>query len=105
MPSYTKEDFIAALDSYRQGEYDSIRTYSDAFGIPKSTLYARLHTRKSLPESRLSRQALTLIEESTLVKWISRLSKADFPASLPLTLELAEEIRLNRHPLSTPSAN
>jgi hypothetical protein len=37
------------------------------------------------------------------VKWVSRLSKGGFPISLPLTLELAEEIRLNRYPLPLSS--
>jgi hypothetical protein len=37
------------------------------------------------------------------MKWVSRLLKGGFPISLPLTLELAEEIRLNRYPLPLSS--
>ena len=37
--------------------------------------------------------------ESTLIMWVSQLSKGGFPISLPLKLELAEEIRLNQYPL------
>jgi hypothetical protein len=103
MASYTEEDLTAAITSYCNGEYDSIKTCSDAFKIPKSTFYHRLHGRKSSSGMHENQQSLTSTEESTLVKWVSRLSKGGFPMSLPLTLELAEGIRLNRHPLPSPS--
>ena len=95
MPSYTKEDLTAAITSYRRGDYDSIRSCSKAFQIPYTTLQAYLNQRKSLFESHENQQLLTSTEKSTLVKWVSRLSKNGFPISLPLTLELAEEIRLS----------
>jgi hypothetical protein len=103
MESYTEEELTAAITSYRDSEYDSIKTCSDAFKIPKSTFYHRLHGRKSSSGMHENQQSLTSTEEPTLVKWVSRLSKCGFPMSLPLTLELAEEIRLNRHPLLFPS--
>jgi hypothetical protein len=39
MASYTEDDLTAAITSYRNGEYDSIKKCSDAFKIPKSTFY------------------------------------------------------------------
>jgi membrane-bound lytic murein transglycosylase MltF len=92
MTSYTDADLTAALLSYEQGEYDTIRACSNAYNIPTSTLYYRLNQRKSRKSAHENQQLLTSTEESTLVKWVSRLSKAGFPISLPLTLELAEEI-------------
>jgi hypothetical protein len=103
MPSYTKEDLTVAITSYRRSDYDSIRSCSKAFEIPYNvtTLQTHLNQQKSLSESHENQQLLTSTEESTLVNWVSRLSKNGIPIFLPFTLELAEEIRLNRHN-STP---
>lgn len=103
MPSYTAEDLTEAMISYRAGEYDSLRKCASAFGIPVTTLSKRLRDRKDRILAHENQQSLTSTEESTLVKWVSRLSKGGFPISLPLTLELAEEIRLNRYPLPLSS--
>jgi hypothetical protein len=103
MPSYTAEDLTEAMISYRAGECDSLRKCASVFGIPVTTLSKRLRDRKDRILAYENQQSLTSTEESTLVKWVSRLSKGGFPISLPLTLELAEEIRLNRYflPLSS----
>jgi hypothetical protein len=102
MPFYTAEDLTEAMISYRTGEYDLLRKCASAFSIPVTTLSKRLRDRKDRILAYENQQSLTSTEESTLVKWVSRLSKAGFPILLPLTLELAEEIRLNRYllPLS-----
>jgi hypothetical protein len=97
MPSYTAEDLTEAMISYRAREYDSLRKCASALGILVTTLSKRLRDRKDRILAHENQQSLTLTEESTLMKWVSRLSKGGFPISLPLTLELAEEIRLNRY--------
>jgi hypothetical protein len=68
MPSYTTEDLAAALTSYQRGEYPSIRTCSNAFNIPFSTLQNQLHSYKSTFQGYENQQLLTSTEESTLVK-------------------------------------
>jgi hypothetical protein len=67
-----------------------------------STLYYQLNQRKSWKSAYENQQLLTSTEESTLVKWVSWWSKAGFPISLPLMLELAKEIQLNQYPLFPP---
>jgi hypothetical protein len=72
------------------------------FNIPFSILQNRLHSYKSTFQGYKNQQLLTSTKESTLVKWVSRLLKGGFPISLPLTLELAKEIRLNQYSLPPP---
>ena len=103
MPSYTAEDLTEAMIGYRAGEYDSLRKCASAFGILVTTLLKRLRDRKDRILAYENQQSLTSTEESTLIKWVSRLSKGAFPILLPSTLELAEEIRLNRYPLPLSS--
>ena len=103
MPSYTVDDLMEALRAYREGEYTSIRACASAYRIPYMTFKDRLQKSKPRKSAHETQQLLTSTEESTLVKWVSRLSKGGFPISLPLTLGLAEEIRLNRQPLPSPS--
>ena len=100
--SDVQDDLTAAILSYHASEFDSIRACAKAFGVAYPTLRRRLLNKKTWNQVHESQQLLMSNEESTLVKWVSRLSKGGFPISLPLTLELAEEIRLNQHPLPLP---
>ena len=101
--SDVQDDLTAAIISYRTSEFDSIRACARAFGVAYPTLRRRLLNEKPRNQAHESQQLLTSNEESSLGKWVSRLSKGGFPISLPLTLELAEEIRLNQYPLPHPS--
>jgi hypothetical protein len=105
MPNYSEEDLNIALAAYRNGEYTSIRKCAYAFNIPVSTLSDRLSTRTSRSKSHESQKILSTAEEKTLLKAITRLSKSGCPITLPLTRDLAEEIRLSRFRLSsTPTS-
>jgi hypothetical protein len=105
MPTYSEDVLIDALAAYRNSEYTSIRKCAYAFNIPYSTLALRLTTRTSRSKSHESQQILSTAEEETLLKAIIRLSKSGCPITLPLTRDLAEEIRLSRFRLSsTPTS-
>jgi hypothetical protein len=105
MPNYSEEDLTIALAAYRNGEYTSIRKYAYVFNIPASTLSDRLSTRTSCSKSYESQKILSTAEEKTLLKAITRLSKSGCPITLPLTRDLAEEIRLSCFRLSsTPTS-
>jgi hypothetical protein len=105
MPTYSEEDLTNALAAYRNREFTSIRKCAYAFNIPYSTLAFRLSTRTSRSKSHESQQILSTAEEKTLLKAITRLSKSGCPITLPLTRDLAEEIRLSRfRPNSTPTS-
>ena len=105
MPTYPEDTLIAALTAYRNGEYTSTRKCAYAFNIPRSTLLNRLSNRTSRSKSHELQQILSTAEEKALLKAIIRLTKSGCPITLPLTRDLAEEIRLSRFRLSsTPTS-
>jgi hypothetical protein len=105
MPTYSEEDLTTALAAYRNGEYTSTRKYAYAFNILASTLSDRLSTRTSRSKLHELQKILLTAKEKTLLKAITRLSKSGCPITLPLTRDLAEEIRLSRFRLSsTPTS-
>jgi hypothetical protein len=105
MPTYSEDTLTTALAAYRNGEYTSIRKCAYAFNLPRSTLTDRLSNRTSYVKSHESQQILSTAEEQALLKAITRLSKSGCPITLPLTRDLAEEIRLSRFRLSsTPTS-
>jgi hypothetical protein len=105
MPTYSEDTITTALTAYRNGEYTSIRKCAYAFNIPNTTLSERLRSRISRSKSHELQKNLSTAEEETLLKTITRLSKSGLPITLPLTKNLAEEIRLSRFRLtSTPTS-
>jgi hypothetical protein len=105
MPTYSEDTLITALTAYRNGEYPSIRKCAYAFNIPVTTLSKRHSTQTSRTKSHELQQILSTTEEKALIKAITRLSKSGCPITLPLTRDLAEEIRLSRFRLSsTPTS-
>jgi RNase adaptor protein for sRNA GlmZ degradation len=99
MPPYSEEDFAIALKAFRKSEHTSIRICAYAFDVPRSTLASRLQTRTSHSLLHKSQNILSIVEEETLMKSITRLSKSDYPITLLSTRELAEEIQLSRFPI------
>jgi hypothetical protein len=105
MPTYSEDTITTALTAYRNGEYTSIRKCAYAFDIPNTTLSERLRSRISRSKSHELQKTLSTAEEKTLLKTITRLSKSGLSITLPLTRDLAEEIRLSRFRLSlTPTS-
>jgi hypothetical protein len=105
MPTYLEDTLTTALTAYRNGEYPSIRKCAYAFNIPRTTLTSRLLTQTSYSKSHESQKILSTAKEQTLLKAVTRLSKSGCPITLPLTRDLAEEIRLSRFRLSsTPTS-
>jgi hypothetical protein len=101
-PMYSKEDLSKAISAYNNNQYSSIRKCADAFKIPFSTLRDRLSGGTSRPIAHEHQQYLSIPEEETLIKWISRLYKQGCPISPSLARKLAFEIRVNRDALTTP---
>lgn len=100
MPLVDESILLQAITTYRNGEYTSIRACADAFSLSYSTLSYRLSGRVSRSTASAPRQILSTAEEEALIKWITRLSTAGCPFTLPLTRDLAEEIRKRRVALS-----
>ena len=101
MPSELEENLYKAILSYREGRFLSISAYATTFSVPVSTLSHRLSGRTSRSTTHVYRQILSTAEEESLIKWISRLSKAGCPITLPITRDLTEEIRARRYALSS----
>ena len=101
MPSQCEENLSKAILSYQEGQSLSIRACAIAFSVPVSTLSHRLSGRLPRSPAHALQQILSIAEEEALIKWISRLSKAGCPITLPLTRSLAEEIRSRRYALSS----
>jgi hypothetical protein len=109
MPIVNESILLQATTAYRNGEYTSIRACADAFSVSYSTLSYQLSRRVPRSTAHESEQILSAAEKKALVKWITRLSTASCPITLPLTRNLAEEIQkrhialspLNVHPRVT----
>ena len=105
MPTYSEDTLTIAVTAYCDSEYTSIRRCAYAFNIPHTTLTSRLSNQTSYSKSHESQQILSTAEEKALLKAITRLSKSGCPITLPLTRDLAEEIRVSRFRLtSTPTS-
>ena len=105
MPIYSEGQLTSASMAYRNGEYTSIRTCAYAFNLPRTTLTTGFRldflTLNRTNYNKYSRPP----EEKALLKAITRLAKSGYPITLPLTRDLAEEIRQARFRLSsTPTS-
>ena len=68
--------------------------------MPPQTLQHRISGRLSRSHAHEHRQILSSAEQKTLVRWITRLTNTGFPVSPALGVQMADEIRRNRFPLS-----
>ena len=78
----------------------SIRAAAIANNIPFVTLHDRISGHNSRVTSHEHKQILSIDEEKTLFRWITRLIRTGFPATPTLVVEMAEEIRRARVQLS-----
>jgi hypothetical protein len=96
---YTEAQLQAALFSIAENDSRSIRATAAAYAVPESTLRNRLAGHTSCSSAHEHRQNLSSAEEKTLVRWLSNLTRAGFPASPALLVEMAEEVRRSRFKL------
>lgn len=97
---YTEGQLQAALSHINENRGQSVRATAAAYAVPESTLRNRLAGHTSCSGAHEHRQNLSSAEEKTLVKWLSNLTRAGFPASPALLVEMAEEVRRSRFKLS-----
>jgi hypothetical protein len=96
---YTEAQLQAALSSIAENDGRSIRATAAAYVVPGSILRNRLAGHTSCSSAHEHRQNLSSAEENTLVRWFSNLTRAGFPASAALLVEMAEEVRQSRFKL------
>ncbi len=70
-----------------------MRAAADAFNVPYLTMQTQLRGRNPRSYGHESQQNLSSAEEDTLVRWITRLTRTGYPATLHLVKEMAEEVR------------
>ena len=92
-PAYHEVDMQKAISAVKKNEYPSIRKTALAFGFPYPTFQARMSGQTTRANAHASQQILSNAEERTLVQWITRLTRTEYPASPALAVQMAEEIR------------
>jgi len=90
-----------AIVAYRNGVYSSKRECARAFSLSERTLRRYLDGGVSRSTSHEYQQHLSLPEEKTLIKWITRLDKLGHAVSPAFARKLAFEIRSSRPKLSS----
>ena len=81
---------VLAIKAFRKGNYPSITTTAQAFGLPKSTLAYRLSgERVSRRATHIEQQLLTPVEEKAIVRWIKKLHDWGFPPRLDMVKGMA----------------
>ena len=78
----------------------STRALAKQYCLPETTLRRRLQGIQSRSMAHEYLQSLSPIEERTLVKWISHLTRAGYPIAPSLAYDMAENIRSQRFQLS-----
>ena len=61
---------LLAIKAFNDGQFKSIQAAAQAYNVPHSTLYNRLHGRTARVDAIPNSKKLTTTEESMLVKWI-----------------------------------
>jgi hypothetical protein len=92
-----------ALLMWENNEFDSLRSLSTHFQLPKTTLLRRLHGGATRSTSHEMQQYLSNTEESTLLRWIKRFTITGTPLTHALLKELAQCIRAERVVYATDS--
>ena len=98
--AYSEATIQEAILVYKSGKFTSIRACAYAFKVPFQTLQHRMSGRTSRSNAHEYRQILSNAEERTLVRWITHLTRAGFPAPPALAIQMAEEVRYNRFQLT-----
>ena len=80
---------IAAIDD---GSVPSLREASRVFSVPRSTLQARYHGRRSAQESQQSQQRLSVQEENSIKRTIQQMSAWGWPTTIRFLERLVTDL-------------
>lgn len=88
-----KEDRIKlALDAVRTKSVPSIRKAAELYGVPRSTIQARLHGAESIRNAHEPFQRLNFAEEEALVRTINRMYGWGWPMTISAVESFAEQM-------------
>ena len=102
---YSDTPVEEALLAYNSDPSVPIRAIARSFGIPESTLRHRIKGRASRSCAHEYRQILSECEEKTLARWITHLTATGYPASTALVVDMAKQIREQRHRLKADATS
>jgi DNA-binding MarR family transcriptional regulator len=85
-----------AIIAYQNRQFTSLKAIAEHFQVDRMTLTRRVSGGHSRVQARQNQQLLSVVEESTLVKWICQFSSMGRPIRHQLIKELVEEIRIQR---------
>jgi hypothetical protein len=85
-----------AILAYQRQQFPSVRATAKHFEVSHRTLGRRLAGGSSVRMARENKQILSVAEEKTLVRWITRYSIAGSHVSPALLIEIAELVRARR---------
>ena len=91
-----KELIQKAIEDIQSGLYRGTGTAARAYNISDSTLRKRMAGRNTRGNAHKPQQILSNAGAITLVRWITRLTCAGYPASPSLVVQMAEEVRRER---------
>ncbi|GAD91656.1 hypothetical protein PTT_07266 [Paecilomyces variotii No. 5] len=88
-----REDIIqSALEDLNSGVYSSIRATAQAYGLPRSTLQARINGATNMRVSQEHRQRLSCEQEDLLADWMIQQDAQGLAPSHARTREMATRI-------------
>ena len=85
-----------AISGIAAGTWDNSTQAATALGISRHTVQRRVKGGKSRSQGKENQQLLSINEEKSLTRWISKLTSTGHPASHQFIKEMAEEIRQQR---------
>ncbi len=100
-----QDDIMAALASYRNGTYSTIRQAALAWEVPKSTLARQNRGGRNRPAADQSQQKLSVQEENVLVEYVQQQNKAGYSLSVRALSQVANIILARRQPLGLSVAD
>lgn len=75
----------------------SLRRIAELYGVNRETLTGRINGRKSRKDASISMQKLLVVEQLTLISYITFLYELGIPASVVKVREMAQEILQRRY--------
>ena len=88
---------ILAIEAIRISKKISIRRAAYTYGVPKTTLIARMKGRVAKPEKRHTQRKLTIAEEKTLVQYVIDLDTRGFPPRIAGVKDIADLLLTTRY--------
>ena len=72
-----KDEISKAVEAYHQRKKPKIKALAREFGVPYTTLYGRIHSRKNGSQRADNNKALNQMQEKALISWLESLDAVE----------------------------